>query len=154
MMKRPLINLLITAGVITAAASTPTVSWRLLPADENDGRCIGRFTFNNMDSVERVCFTQLPRPMKAVSAGDSLGEINAGYYFITSPRFGGQDKDINIDIECEWPLRSISECPESFQAMTASGEIRPIRVITKPSLSDAAVHDRAWSDWILSPDSI
>lgn len=154
MMKRPLINLLITAGVITAAASTPTVSWRLLPADENDGRCIGRFTFNNMDSVERVCFTQLPRPMKAVSAGDSLGEINAGYYFITSPRFGGQDKDINIDIECEWPLRSISECPESFQAMTASGEIRPIRVITKPSLSDAAMHDRAWSDWILSPDSI
>ena len=154
MMKRPLINLLITAGVITAAASTPTVSWRLLPADENDGRCIGRFTFNNMDSVERVCFTQLPRPMKAVSAGDSLGEINAGYYFITSPRFGGPDKDINIDIECEWPLRSISECPESFQAMTASGEIRPIRVITKPSLSDAAMHDRTWSDWILSPDSI
>ena len=154
MMKRPLINLLITAGVITAAASTPTVSWRLLPADENDGRCIGRFTFNNMDSVERVCFTQLPRPMKAVSARDSLGEINAGYYFITSPRFGGPDKDINIDIECEWPLRSISECPESFQAMTASGEIRPIRVITKTSLSDAAMHDRTWSDWILSPDSI
>ena len=154
MMKRPLINLLITAGVITAAASTPTVSWRLLPADENDGRCIGRFTFNNMDSVERVCFTQLPRPMKAVSAGDSLGEINAGYYFITSPRFGGPDKDINIDIECEWPFRSISECPESFQAMTASGEIQPIRVITKPSLSDAAMHDRTWSDWILSPDSI
>lgn len=154
MMKRPLINLLITAGVITAAASTPTVSWRLLPADENDGRCIGRFTFNNMDSVERVCFTQLPRPMKAVSAGDSLGEINAGYYFVTSSRFGGQDKDIDIDIECEWPLRSISECPESFQAMTASGEIRPIRVITKPSLSDAAMHDRAWSEWILSPDSI
>lgn len=154
MMKRPLINLIITAGVITAAASTPTVSWRLLPADENDGRCIGRFTFNNMDSVERVCFTQLPRPMKAVSAGDSLGEINAGYYFITSSRFGGPDKDINIDIECEWPLRSISECPESFQAMTTSGEIRPIRVITKPSLSDAAVHDRAWSEWILSPDSI
>lgn len=154
MMMRPLINLLITAGVITAAASTPTVSWRLLPADENDGRCIGRFTFNNMDSVERVCFTQLPRPMKAVSAGDSLGEINAGYYFVTSSRFGGQDKDIDIDIECEWPLRSISECPESFQAMTASGEIRPIRVITKPSLSDAAMHDRAWSEWILSPDSI
>lgn len=154
MMKRPLINLIITAGVITAAASTPTVSWRLLPADENDGRCIGRFTFNNMDSVERVCFTQLPRPMKAVSAGDSLGEINAGYYFITSSRFGGPDKDINIDIECEWPLRSISECPESFQAMTTSGEIRPIRVITKPSLSHAAVHDRAWSEWILSPDSI
>lgn len=154
MMKRPLINLLITAGVITAAASTPTVSWRLLPADENDGRCIGRFTFNNMDSVERVCFTQLPRPMKAVSAGDSLGEINAGYYFVTSSRFGGQDKDIDIDIECEWSLRSISECPESFQAMTASGEIRPIRVITKPSLSDAAMHDRAWSEWILSPDSI
>lgn len=154
MMMRPLINLLITAGVITAAASTPTVSWRLLPADENDGRCIGRFTFNNMDSVERVCFTQLPRPMKAVSAGDSLGEINAGYYFVTSSRFGGQDKYIDIDIECEWPLRSISECPESFQAMTASGEIRPIRVITKPSLSDAAMHDRAWSEWILSPDSI
>lgn len=135
-------------------ASTPTVDWKLLPSDATEGRCIGRFTFNNMDSVERVCFTQLPRPMKVISPGDSLGEINPGYYFIISPAFGSSAKDIVVDVECEWPLRSISECPESYQAITVSGEIFPIQPGSKPMLTDAALHDRKWREWMLPSDSI
>ncbi|MDE6022539.1 MAG: hypothetical protein K2G13_03450, partial [Muribaculaceae bacterium] len=60
----------------------PTVSWQLLSGDDNNNRCIERYIVNNADSVKKLCFTQLPRPKKAISEGDSVVEINAGYYYL------------------------------------------------------------------------
>ncbi|MDE5814480.1 MAG: hypothetical protein K2H72_09350, partial [Muribaculaceae bacterium] len=71
-----------TAKTIDGRNETPTISWRLLPRDEYDGRCILRYTVNHADSIDRLFFTQLPRPYRAISEGDSIGEINAGYYFL------------------------------------------------------------------------
>ncbi len=133
---------------------TPTVSWQLLPGDSNDHRCIQRFIFNNIDSVERICFTQLPRPMKMISKGDSLGEINAGYYFLKSPKFGTNACDVVIDVECEWPLRSISEGPDSFHALSYGGKIIPVAIHNAQNMVQAAMNDSEWMKWVIPADSI
>ena len=66
------------SAAASGAPEEPTVSWQLLPGDSNGHHCIERFVINNADSVERLLFTQLPRPMRVISEGDSLGELNAG----------------------------------------------------------------------------
>ncbi|MDE6381012.1 MAG: family 20 glycosylhydrolase, partial [Muribaculaceae bacterium] len=133
---------------------TPTISWRLLPGDEYDGRCILRYTVNHADSVERILFTQLPRPYKAISEGDSIGELNAGYYFLKSPKFGTQAEDIVVDVECEWPIRSISERPESFHALTPGGRIIPVALQNAQDMIYAALGDAKWKKWVVPADSI
>lgn len=135
-------------------SETPTVSWELIPGDSVGSRCIQRFTVNHADSVERLLFTQLPRPLKVVSEGDSLGEVNAGYYFLKSPKFGSDTEDIIIDVECEWPLRSISEGPESFHALTPGGRIIQVALHNAQNMSQAAMNDEKWMKWVLPADSI
>lgn len=142
----------ITPLVITATANLPTVRWELI--SNSDGRCIERFIVNNADSISKLCFTQLPRPFKSISAGDSIVEINAGYYYLTSPDFGTDRKEITIDVECEWPLRSVSETPESFHAVTNDGRIIPVALHEKQSMIDATLNDENWMKWMLPADSI
>lgn len=136
---------------IFTSTDIPTVSWQLIIDEE---KCIERFIVNTADSIVRLCFTQLPRPMKIISEEDSLVEINAGYYYITSPQFGTNDKDIIIDVENEWHLRSISECPESFHAVTKEGRIIPVALQEKQSMIQAAIKNPEWLKWTISPDSI
>lgn len=131
---------------------TPNVSWQLLSGDGN--RCIERFVINHADSVEKLLFTQLPRPFKIASEGDSIGEINAGYYFLKSPKFGSDADDIIIDVECEWPMRSVSEGPESFHALTPGGRIIPVALHNAQNISHAAMNDAEWMNWVLPADSI
>ncbi len=147
--------LLATTGIpflITASPNEPTVSWKLLTNDK--GQCIERFIVNNADSVSRLCFTQLPRPLKTVSQNDSIVEINAGYYYLTSFDFGTNKNDITIDVECEWPLRSVSEGPEAFHAISKGGSIIPVALHNKQSMIDAAINDEKWMKWVLPADSI
>ncbi len=131
----------------------PTISWQIITSDA-DPRFIERFIVNHADSVERLCFNQLPQPFKIVSAGDSIVEINAGYYYLTSPDFGTNKEDITIDVECEWGLRSVSSGPESFHAITKGGRIIPVAVHNKQSMIDAALNDEKWTKWVLPADSI
>lgn len=135
-------------------SSLPTVRWSLLPSLDNEGKCVQRFIFNHTDSIQSICFTQLPRPMKLISPADTLKEINAGYYSLSSPLFGSGEKDIIIDIECVWPLRSVSECPESFHAITKNGKIIPVKIHDRMSLIDATLKDNEWINWTIKPDSI
>ncbi|MDE7419578.1 MAG: family 20 glycosylhydrolase, partial [Muribaculaceae bacterium] len=137
---------------MTVAANQPTVSWKLFTNE--DGQCIERFIVNHADSVSRLCFTQLPRPMKAISEGDSIVEINAGYYYLTSADFGTNKDDIIIDVECEWPLRSISEGPEAFHALSKDGSIIPVALFKKQSMIEAALNDEKWMKWVIPADSI
>lgn len=132
----------------------PTVRWELLSPDETGGKCVERFTVNYADSVARLCFTQLPRPMKTLSPGDSIVEINAGYYYVTSPRFGTGAEDIVIDVECEWQLRAVAEGPEAFHAVTPGQRVIPVALHDKQSMANAALADPKWSKWILPADSI
>ena len=154
-----LASLLVSAGCATGKTADsdteiPTVSWQIMPVDSINGRCIQRFTVNHADSVEKLLFTQLPRPFKIVSEGDSIGEVNAGYYFLKSPKFGSGEKDIIIEVECEWPLRSISEGPESFHALTPGGRIIPVAVHNTQNMSLAAMNDEKWTKWVIPADSI
>ncbi len=139
--------------VVNAYVEVPTVRWEILAPGEGQ-RCIERFVVNNADSIERLCFAHLARPLSVVSAGDSVVEINAGYYYLTSPHFGTDKKDITIDIECKWPIRSISETPEAFYAVTKGGRIIPVALHEKQSLISAALQDPKWMKWILPADSI
>lgn len=132
----------------------PSVSWQLITTDGGEERCIERFIVNNADSIERLCFTQLPRPMKTAAEKDSIVEINAGYYFLTSPKFGTDAKDIIIDVECEWPLRSISEGPEAFHALTPEGRIIPVAVHNAQNMLEAASKDSEWMKWMIPADSL
>lgn len=135
-------------------AEQPTVSWELQPGDSIGSRCIQRFIINHADSVERLLFTQLPRPFKVISEGDSIGELNAGYYFLKSPKFGTGAQDIIIDVECEWPMRSVSEGPEAFHALTPGGRIIPVALHNAQNMSQAAMNDAKWMKWVLPADSI
>lgn len=137
---------------ISASSNDPTVSWKLFTDD--NGQTVERFIINNADSVARLCFTHLPRPLKSISEGDSVVEINAGYYYLSSPKFGTGSKDITIDVVCEWPIRSVSECPEAFHAVTKGNRIIPVALHNKPSMIDAALNDEKWQKWVLSADSI
>jgi len=165
-MKHNKIRRFLSSALILACASTvipavtheapqsnlPSVKWELL-APDSTGRCIGRFTISNSDSIARLCFTQLPRPMKAISEGDSLVEINAGYYYLSSPRFGGKEKETVIDVEYSWPLRAVSETPESFHAFTPGGRLIQVKDV-KNSLTDIAIEDENWKKWMIPADSI
>ena len=132
----------------------PTVKWELLTPESAGGKCVERFTVNYADSVARLCFTQLPRPMKTVSPGDSIVEINAGYYYVISPQFGTGAKDIVIDVECEWPLRAVAEGPEAFHAVTPGNRVIPVALHNKQSMTDAALTDPKWQNWMIPADSI
>ncbi len=136
---------------ILISSELPTISWQLITDDE---RCIERFIVNHADSIERLCFAQLPRPLKIVSDGDSIVKINAGYYYLTSPHFGTNKNDIIIDVESEWPLRSVSEGPESFHAVTKGGRLIPVALHDKQSMIQAAIKDSEWMKWTISADSI
>lgn len=138
----------------TASSSLPKVSWEILSPEKSEGKVmVERFTVTGLDSIYRLCFNQLPRPMKVISTGDSLVEINAGYYYLTSPRFGTGEKEAVIDVECEWPMRAIAETPESFHAITPGGRIIPIEANMQP-ITDIALKNPKWREWIISPDSI
>ena len=142
------------SAAASGAPEEPTISWQLLPGDSNGHRCIERFVINNADSVERLLFTQLPRPMRVISEGDSFGELNAGYYYLKSPKFGSDAADITVDIECEWPLRGVSEGPEAFHARTPGGRIIPVTLHTLQDMSQAALDDSEWMKWVIPADSI
>ncbi len=131
----------------------PSIRWQIITS-KDDLHCIERFIVNRADSVERLCFTQLPRPFKIISEGDSIVEINAGCYYLTSPDFGTSKEEIIIDVACEWPLRSISEGPESFHAITKGGRIIPVALHEKQSMISATLNDEDWLDWVLPADSI
>ncbi len=142
------------SGVCDAeVGGKPTISWQIITSDSSP-RCVERFIINHADSVDRLCFTQLPQQFKIISAGDSIVEINAGYYYLTSSDFGTSKKDITIDVECGWPLRSVSWCPESFHAITKGGRIIPVAVHEKQSMINAALQNEKWMKWVLPADSI
>lgn len=169
-MKLPIINLrtissvIIVASIYSSSASSqqisaelqepPSISWQILPNNLNRDITRMRFTINGADSIARLCFTQLPRPMRTVSEKDSLTEINAGYYYLTSPLFGTSEKDIEIDVEYDWALRSTSEFPESFHAVTPGGRILPVAIHNTQSLNSAVISDKDWMEWMIPSDSI
>ena len=138
----------------SASAETPTVRWELVSSDSTGGRCVERIIVNNVDSVERLCFMQLARPLKVVSEGDSLVEINAGYYYLTSPKFGTDAKDVTIEVECGWPVRGLSEGPESFHAITPGGRVIDVALHDRQDPTSAAFADSKVMKWTLASDSI
>jgi len=140
------------ASALLLGAKTPEVKWEMLPVDSSSPRTIQRFTITGADSVARICFNQLPRPMRAVTPGDSVIEINAGYYALTSPRFS-DGKTVVIDVEPEWALRGASEAPEGFHAVGHDGKVSPVAYSLMPML-DAASLNPKWQKWTISPDSI
>lgn len=130
----------------------PGVKWELLPADRATGKVVERITVSQPDSVVKLCFNQLPRPMRALTEGDTLTEINAGYYAITSSGFGKPDPLV-VDIELDWALRSVSEVPEAFHILTPGGRIVPVEY-SGMEMQDAAAADPDWREWTVSADSI
>lgn len=144
----------IVSGVNDSEEYTmPSISWQIITSDEGP-RCIERFIVNHADSVELLCFNQLPQPFKTVTSGDSIVEINAGYYYLTSPDFGTNKENIIIDVECAWPFRSVSWGPESFHAITKGGRIIPVNLHEKQSMINAALDNDKWMKWVLPADSI
>lgn len=132
----------------------PAVKWEIVtPAPGEGRRSIGRFTVSGLDSIARLCFNQLPRGMKVLTPGDSIVEINAGYYYLTSPKFGTDAKDAVIDVEYEWVVFADAEQPESFHAVTLSGRIMPVEATISPIL-EACLDNPEWMKWTVSPDSI
>ncbi len=131
----------------------PTVSWELTGSD-NGKACIQRFIVNHADSIDRLCFVQLPRTFKVLSGADTVVEINAGYYYLTSPHFGTDRQDITIELESPRPIRTIAQAPASFHAVTKGGRIIPVTVHQTPSMVEAALADAAWTRWTITADSI
>lgn len=150
--------LMFSACIMPASAHSgspaPSVKWELLPPEESGPRCVMRFTVHGLDSISRLCFTQLPRPGRALSPADSLVEINAGYYYVTSPLFGTSAPEAVIDIECKWPLRAVAESPGSFHALSPSGTVFSVEIESAQTMSEAAVRDEKWLRWMLPADSI
>lgn len=152
-MKFNIFALLILLSGLVSFGSTPVVKWELLPSVTGQKACVQRIRVSGIDSISRLCFTQLPRPMHALSATDSLVEINAGYYYVTSPDFGTDKKETYIDVVCDWPLRTIVDAPEDFHYISADGKIR-MADWSRMDMADAALESKAWSEWMIAPDSI
>lgn len=113
---------------------------------------MARFTITGAQPIERLCFNQLPRDIKAVTPGDSVVEINAGYYYISSPKFAAGDAETIIDVEYDLPVYADAEKPESFHAVTRTGDIIPVDATISPLL-DAALLNPKWSRWMIAADS-
>lgn len=144
------------APAFRSAAPTKTevsVKWEILPSDSTDGKYIERITVTGTDSVAKLCFNQLPRPLRMVSKGDTLTELLAGYYAITSPKFQTGMNPAVFDVECEWGMRAVSELPESFHAITPGGRIVQAK-LSRQDILDAAASIEEWEKWRLPADSI
>lgn len=135
-----------------AAEDCPVVKWEILPVEKYGGKCVERITVTGTDSVQMLCFNQLPRPLHMLSEGDTIKELLAGYYAITSPKFSRGDTAV-FDVECEWTLRAMSELPESFHAITPGGRIIPAK-LERQDILDAAALNPNWDSWRISADSL
>lgn len=143
----------LSAGAVEAP-SAPSVKWEILPAgDDNATMCVQRFTVNNVKPGHKLCFNQLPRPMHTRETCDTLTEINAGYYYLTSPKFAGEDSEAVIDVVADWQIRAISEIPESFHVVDPSGKITPVTNTYLPIL-DASLSNPGWRQWTVTADSL
>lgn len=143
-----------TAGYAACASATgPAVVWEALPGYGEGGRFKARFTVSGVDAGTRLCFNQLPRSIKPLSPGDSVVEINAGYYYISSPRFGKDADGVAIDVEYDLPVYSDAEKPESFHAVTPAGKIIPVETTVLPLL-EVSLESPKWAKWTISPDSL
>ena len=152
-MRTNLISVLSLLGLAACSSSqTPQVSVEILPPDPSNPRCIERITVSGTDSIEKLCFNQLPRPFELLNESDTLTEINAGYYALTSPKFG-DGSSVSFDIVCDWPIRVEAELPESFHAVTPSGRIIQVDYKTQP-IFEAAYADSTWTAWMQSPEEV
>ena len=145
---------LISSACVNVSASNPSVKWELLSPDiYGTGKSVGRFTVNGLDSISRLCFTQLPRGMRTLSAGDSIVELNAGYYYLTSPKFGTNSPQAIIDVEYTWDINADAEQPVSFHALTPGNRIIPVEASLSPIL-ESSLSNPEWSEWTIAPDSL
>lgn len=147
--------LMFTASLCTliASASSPKVKWEpLAPTAGEEQRNLARFTVTGLDSVSRLCFNQLPRSIKALTPGDSVMEILAGYYYLSSPKFGTSAPEAVIDVEYDYRIFADAETPESFHAITPGGRIIPVEYSIAP-LTDASFDNPRWNKWVLPADS-
>lgn len=135
-------------------AGQPSVRWTRGYPSEVDGKSLATFTVTGLDSIERLCFHQIARPLKAVSRGDSLVEINAGYYYITSPLFGTDAEMAEIKVDCGWDIYATAERPEAFHAVTPGGRVIPVRAEVENATDASLGPDPRWRKWTLPADSI
>lgn len=131
----------------------PEVRWEILPPETTAGRCVQRLTVTGIDSVAKLCFNQLPRTLSMASEGDTVTELLAGYYAITSPKFASGADKVVFDVEIDLPVRSVAEAPESFHAITPGGRIIQAKLVRQDIL-DASASDPKWTKWRLSADSL
>lgn len=155
-----LVALSSTHGPIQKSNSAPKVKWSVLTPTQrrsvapvrDDFKSIIRMEITGLDSIDKFCFNQLPRPLEAVAAGDSVHEIVAGYYYVTSPQFHDAGP-YTIDIASTWGLTAKGERPEGFHAVTTSGKIVPLTDCGHP-FALAAAADSAWLSSTTPADSI
>ena len=91
--------------------------------------------------------------MRTLSAGDSIVELNAGYYYLTSPKFGTNSPQAIIDVEYTWDINADAEQPVSFHALTPGNRIIPVEASLSPIL-ESSLSNPEWSEWTIAPDSL
>lgn len=98
-----------------------TVTWENLGNNrDNEGDYyVQRFTIKNVTDIERLCFNQFARKMRAVTPGDTIIEIVPGYYYIESPRFGTDADSVVIDIRTKGSLMSWNYAPDGVHVVKA-----------------------------------
>lgn len=146
---KPILPLL-ALGALTAAAVTPRVHWEVVPSPDKK-KAVQRLTVSGTDSVARLCFNQVPRAMRMLTPGDTLTELVAGYYSVTSPRFGKADTLV-FDIESATVMKTVSHTPESFHAVTPGGGLVQAELTRMPMTEAAAV--QGGMNWYVSADSL
>lgn len=140
------------AGHPGSLAAAPAVHWQMKP-DGTWKKGVISFTVNNTDSIEWLLFNQHDREHWAVSAADSVVQLNAGYYAVKSPRFGAGCDPVTVDIACSPGVVGIAEGPEAFHALTPSGRIIPVASTFTPVLDQVLANDY-WRNWMQAADSV
>lgn len=127
-------TLALIANTLSAKTS---VTWENLGNSQDDAGAyyVQRFTVKNAAEVERLCFNQFARQMRAISPGDTIVEIVPGYYYVESPRFGTDADSVVIDIRTKGTLMSWNYAPDGVH-IVKDGDVTEGVDYTRKSIID------------------
>lgn len=126
----------------TARADMPSVEWLTIGNTLSDGAPVytQRFIVKGAKGIERICFNQFARAMRAVNPSDTICEIVPGYYYFATPGLKA-DGEAVVDIVTSGTLRHHSYMPDGVHGVASDGKPVAVRFTRRP-ISD---NPRQWS---------
>lgn len=102
------------------------IYWSTLGNKASGDRVVNtqKLKLNTGNGVKRIMFNCFARDWTPLDPQDTIAEIIPGYYYIASPRLLSPERDVEIVMTSEWPVRRLMDVPDGFHALLADGTVK------------------------------